>query len=235
MVRVKIAEICIEVNNRYEYFEHMVKDYLTDETPELFIGVSNEDIDAEIEQAETICTPQYAEFIAIYRKIAEAIYMFDGIVFHGCALAIVNEGYIITARRGVGKTTHSRLWRKAFADSVRCINGDKPIVRFIEGVPYVYGTPWMGKEGYGANDVAELRGIAFLERAEKNTAEPISVDDAVMKLMTQIYLPKNDRIAAMKTLSVIDRLTNSVKKIKIKCNMDVDAAKVCLDGFRNLV
>jgi hypothetical protein len=105
---------------------------------------------------------------------------------------------------------------------VHYLNGDKPIIRFINGVPYACGTPYMGKEGYGRNEIAPLRSVAFLERAKENKAESATAEESSVKLLSQIYLPR-ERGAAIATMSLADRLLESVRLVNLYVNMNEDA------------
>ena len=135
-----------------------------------------------------------------------------------------------TARSGVGKTTHLSLWLKEFSD-VHILNGDKPILRCIDGVIYAAGTPWRGKEGYGINEMLPLKGIAFLERAEKNSAERVKPDSAVLPLISQIYVPHG--AGAGKVLSLANKIVTTVPAFRFKVNMDSEAAHVARKAFLN--
>ena len=142
-----------------------------------------------------------------------------------------NKAYIITASSGVGKTTHTRLWLSEFAGEASILNGDKPLVRMIDGKAYACGTPWKGKEGFGVNERARLRGIAFLERAAENSAAEVPADKVVMKLVTQMYMPKSSGMSTLLTMKLADRLIKSVKLVELKCNMDPSAAQVAYEAL----
>ena len=225
MLRIKIAGLPIAIDNRFEYIEHLARDYLTDDEPLFTVFASPEELRAEDEISEASFSDGYLESIVAYRKIAERLPEYDAFVLHGAVLNLDNEAYVFTARSGVGKTTHTRLWLEEFTDRVHYLNGDKPVIRFIDGVPFACGTPWRGKEGYGVNEMVPLSGIAFLERGNVNTAREIPMDSVVMKLISQIYMPKNG-LSAILTMKLADRLIRSVRLVDLKCNMEREAARV---------
>ena len=72
-----------------------------------------------------------------YRIICKKILSFDAMLMHCAAVSVDNEAYLFTAVSGTGKTTHINLWRKKFGDRFFVINGDKPIIRLIDGKFYV--------------------------------------------------------------------------------------------------
>ena len=139
-------------------------------------------------------------------------------------LAHGGNAYAFTARSGVGKTTHTKLWISTL-DDVHYLNGDKPIIRMIDGVPHAFGTPWRGKEGYGVNESAPLRAIALLERGVTNSAKTVEAKDGALRLMSQIYISRNPMTVAL-TMRVADRIAKAVRFVELRCNMDPEAAIV---------
>ena len=222
MLVIKLADLVIGIENKYGLIERQVRDYITDEMPTFTVTVTDEDIEREGAMAEEAYTPPYLEFIAAYRKIAERLPEYGAVVFHGAVLNLDGEAYAFTAKSGVGKTTHTRLWLSTFGERVHYLNGDKPIIRMIDGVPYAFGTPWRGKEGYGINESAPLRAIALLERGVENSAEEV---------MKQIYLPKNSPAAVALTMRVASAIATSVRFVELKCNMDPEAARVAASAM----
>ena len=154
----------------------------------------------------------------------------NAVVFHGAVLSYNGKAYAFTARSGVGKTTHTRLWLSEIGGDVHYLNGDKPIFRLIDGIPYAFGTPWRGKEGYGVNESAPLAAIALLERGERNTALSVSAQEGVLRLVKQIYIPR-DPISAAQAMRVADGILSTVRFVELKCNMEPEAARVAAEAM----
>lgn len=230
MITVKIADIPIGIDNRFEYIAQLSAEYITDESPVFVVDASDADIDKERDVAGESFSNAYLESIVVFRKIAERLPEYDAVVFHGAALATGGKAYAFTAKSGVGKTTHTSLWISEFGARVHYINGDKPVIRIVDGTPYLYGTPWRGKEGYGKNESAPLAAIALLERAETNSANVIEPNDGVVRLIRQIHIPKNQKCAAL-AMRVADVIISSVRFIELKCNMERDAAVISAEAM----
>ncbi len=230
MLTIKIAELAIGIDNRFAHIERLSRDYVTDEPPLFVVSVTDEERRAEAARSSEEFSDGYLESTVAYRKIAEQLPKYDGFVFHGAVLAVDGVGYAFTARSGVGKTTHTRLWLSHFGKRAEYVNGDKPIIRFIDGVPYAFGTPWRGKESYGRNMSARLRGIALLARGEINRAERIDASEAVTQLLSQMYIPKRADTARM-SLLLLNRLIASTDIIRLECNMEPDAPIVSARAF----
>ncbi|MBR7116875.1 MAG: hypothetical protein IKC87_04110 [Clostridia bacterium] len=226
MLTVRIAGLSIAIDNKYRHIEHLCKDYLTDDEPDFTVFAEEGDIDREreacLEEFDERFSDGYLESTVIYRKIADKLPEYGAFVFHGAVLSVDGLAYAFTARSGVGKTTHTRLWLELFGERAHYINGDKPIIRFIDGTPYAFGTPWMGKESYGRNTSARLAGIAHVKRGQDNIARTASANEMSTVLLTQMYLPK-DRLMAMRTLSLLSEMIGKVKLIELECNMEKTA------------
>ena len=228
MIKIKVAGLAIGIDNRFEYVRELARDYLTDEEPQFTVAATDAELEAERSISEHDFSNGYLESIVAYRKIAEQLPRFDAFVFHGAVLNLDGVAYAFTAKSGVGKTTHTRLWLKEFGERVHYLNGDKPIIRFIDGVPYASGTPYRGKEGYGVNEMAPLAAIAFLERGVENSAAPVPAESVVTRLVTQMYMPRASAMGAVLTMRLADRLVRSVRLVELRCNMDPSAAHVAL-------
>ncbi len=224
MITIKIAGLNVGIENKHRYIERLAEDYITDASPDFIVSAEDSEIAAERECVEVAFSDGYLESIVVYRKIAERLPSYDAFVFHGAVLNLDGVAYAFTAKSGVGKTTHTRLWLKHFGDRVHYLNGDKPIIRFIDGKPYACGTPWQGKENYGVNEMAPLVGIAFLRRGEKNRAALVPSSEVITDLVTQMYMPRNTAQAMLSTMRMADRVISSVRLVELYCNMDDTAA-----------
>ena len=230
MITIKIADLPIGINNKYSYIEKMAADYLTDEPPIFTVEATEEQIRQEAGATEYDFPDAYLESIVIYRNIADILPSYDAFVFHGAILNYEGEAYAFTAKSGVGKTTHTRLWLREFGDEVHILNGDKPILRVIDGKVWAAGTPWRGKENYGVPEMLPLSGIAFLERAEKPSAEPIGISEALIPFINQIYVPESEEYAP-KALSVANKVISSVPMTRLRVDMSPESATVAKEAF----
>lgn len=232
MIVIKLADLAIGIDNRFDYLNKLTYEYQSNDEPLFIVSATHEDIERERKQSEYSFSDGYLESIVVYRKIAERIPEYEAFVFHGAVLNYEGNAYAFTAKSGVGKTTHTSLWLSEFGDKVHYLNGDKPIIRFIDGKAYASGTPWRGKEGYGVNETAPLCGIVLLERAEQNSAKKIDPSTGVLRLFGQMYLPKNEENMKL-TMKLANRVINSVNFVELKCNMNPEAAHVAKESLIN--
>jgi hypothetical protein len=147
----------------------------------------------------------------------------DGAVLHGSAIAYNNQGIIFSANSGVGKSTHSSLWKERFGSKVMVVNDDKPAIRFYDEIPYIFGTPWSGKTGLNKNVQIQLKSIVFIKRAETNRIERLNTRDSIFSLMSQISRPYYDVNIGLKTMDVIEKLVKTVPIYRLHCNISEEA------------
>ena len=61
-----------------------------------------------------------------------------------------------------------------------------PIVRVIDGKPYIYGSPWSGKTPCYRNIKAELGSISRIDRAKENSVEQMDAIEAFASLLRRV-------------------------------------------------
>ncbi|MBQ8427284.1 MAG: hypothetical protein IJX16_05955 [Clostridia bacterium] len=138
------------------------------------------------------------------------------------------NAYLFTAPSGTGKSTHTRLWRELLGDKAVMINDDKPIIRYVDGEFYVYGTPWNGKHRLDTNTRAKVKAICQIYQAKENEIKKISPPEMLLTVLNQTIRP-NDAETYDKLLDLIDKLLRKVELYKLGCNISIDAAKLAYE------
>ncbi len=221
----KIADFVFEFKNPSNNLEDFLESYTYNAVPQFTIEITPQEIEEKRNITPTKTSVFQGEINAAHHKVLENIIFFDALFLHASLIDVNNVGIAFTAISGTGKSTHTLLWQKLLGDNVQIINGDKPIVRFEDGIPYGYGTPWCGKEHWGKNARTPIKHICFIERSETNSCEKITANEALKGIFSQLHIPK-DPTAALKTLELLDKLLKAVNIWVIKCNTDISAAEV---------
>lgn len=234
MFYIRIADLCVQIVNQYEYVRLICEDYIVDPpatAPDLSVSVSQEQIDAELADSAPGTRVDYVEGVCMYRNICKQLpTAFSAYLLHCAVIEYEGRGYAFAAKSGTGKSTHIALWQKRFGDAVQIVNGDKPILRFVGDELYAYGTPWCGKEGYQTNTSVPLKALCFLERAEKNSIRPLSAGDAVMRIFHQILTPRDvQEVDAL--FPLLDQTLQRVPCYLLGCNISEEAAEVAYLGM----
>ena len=234
MFNVKLAEKIIRIENKYNFIENMCRDYIVESKDfDLAVSLTDEEIRREAENdAEGMqFSDAYLESLGVYRRIAEWLPQHDGFLMHGVLFEAEGKGILLCARSGVGKSTHMALWKQLLGEKCRVINGDKPLIRIVDGKVYGYGTHWCGKEGININDKVLLTDVCFIERNETNITEKFADKDMISRLFKQIYLPKADPLQKLKVLDLAGKLIVYANIWKILCNKDIEAAQVAYEAL----
>ena len=225
----RFADKSILIESVYPYVHSYCAGYSTQAAPDLTAAVTREDIEFERSRSEdTPASDEYLESLAVYRKIAEMMPLYDTVLFHGSAIAVKHGDeqpacFIFTAKSGTGKSTHTALWRKAFGDSVFMVNDDKPLLKIGEDSVTVYGTPYDGKHRLSSPTAVPLKGLCILCRGRDNRIERIDRRTAYPVLFTQMYRPFG-RDAAARSLVLLDKLMEQIPLYRLYANMDIEAA-----------
>jgi len=240
--RIRVAGRVAAVSAMFVSTRNYCAEYLCEDAPDFTVSTSPEDIAFEREKSnqENLLEglpPQdfpdaYYEVTAVQRKIAEVLFAYDTLLFHGSVVAVDGAAYLFTAKSGTGKSTHTRLWREVLGSRAVMINDDKPFLHVgTEGVT-VFGSPWNGKHRLGSNTSVPLRAICILKRGETNRIRRIQARDAVNMLIQQSHRPQN-RGMMLTYMRLLDRLTSRVVFYQLECNMDPQAAVVAYEAMAN--
>ena len=202
------------------------------EKADFFVGVP-EDVLKEKQKRLSHLTLDECDYIYCGEMFYYKLLDFDGMLLHASAIEKDGYAYLFSAKSGVGKSTHTDLWRKVF-DGVRMINDDKPALRRINGVLHACGTPFSGKDDESLNIHVPLRAVVFLERAQENSIERITAKEAIPLFMSQTLRPaKKEQM--LKLLDMLDGVLKETPVFKLKCNMSDEAAFTAYEGINNLL
>lgn len=231
--RICLAGITVEVCSLYPDVKELCREYLCDDEPDIIIWMSEKDIEKEREkypQGERE-SAGYIETLAVYRKIVEKAIGYGILLIHGSAVAVDGRGYLFLAPSGMGKSTHTRLWREYFGDRAEMINDDKPLLRMEDDQILVCGTPWNGKHRLGSNKSVPLQGLCILRRGSENTIRRISAKEAYPDLLRQIYRPFADENKMKRTLELMDQLLR-MPLFYMKCTISREAAQMAYAAMK---
>ena len=232
-INVKIADVVIGINYKYGYTKKVFSGYIVEDSlvPSFIVSVTDEMVEFERKVNEKF-TAELVENVAVFRKIAtELMLNYNCILFHSSAVQYNNNGFLFTAKSGVGKSTHTKML-VGLDKGVTHINDDKPFVRYFsdENKFYVYGTPWQGKHNLGVNVKVSLKAICFLNRGEENSIEKVNAINYLNDIFIQTVKP--DAINEVTAFtSIISTLISNVDFYKLRCNLNSDAPLTSFNGM----
>ncbi len=105
-----------------------------------------------------------------------------GILIHSSVIIKDGGAVLCLGESGTGKSTHTRLWRENI-DGSKLLNDDSPVIRMVDGVATVFGSPWSGKTHYYLAENYPIRGFMRLSQAPHNKIFRLPVLRAIGALL----------------------------------------------------
>lgn len=227
-----IADLVTEMEPKYSYLQTLAKpfEYYGDRNTDISLSVSDEHINSLIKRMVPGTTIGAAEEFSYAGKFCKSIIKYNAMLIHSSAIEYNGKAYLFSANSGVGKSTHTALWRKAFGNEVKMINDDKPVVRIFDGKAIAYGTPFDGGSGIANNISAPLGAVVFIERGESNSIRKAETPEIIKRLyFSTAHFVSRD--TADKMLTNFENLLSCSDFYILTCNMDISAAYIARDAI----
>lgn len=151
---------------------------------------------------------------------------YDGFYLHSSAVVREGRVYLFSGPCRVGKSTHTRLWQKAFGEEAYVINDDKPALRRMGDTWYAYGTPWCGKDGINKNEKAPLAGVCFLKQGKENKIRRLSALEAMQKILGQTIYKFDESGKLDKLLKSLESFLAEIPVFELENIPEVSAAEL---------
>ena len=231
MFCIEMAGIPIGIDNRYEYIERLCRGYeIEGKAPDFTVSATEEELQ-KAQDAERPYSSGYLESLCLYRSLCLRLPEYDAFLIHGAVVELDGAAYLFCAPSGTGKTTHIRLWLEQFGPRAQVINGDKPVLRFIDGVLCACGTPWQGKEHMGENIMRPVQGICFLEQSPENRIRALSASEVTRRIFRQLLLPQEEE-ELDRYWALLEKMLDTVPFYLLECNRDPEAARLSYETMR---
>lgn len=150
----------------------------------------------------------------------------DTLLIHASLVRHQGYGYAFIAKSGTGKSTHTSLWMRYIPDC-DLMNDDNPVVRVIDGKPYIYGSPWSGKTPCYRNVKAPLGAITRIDRAPANSIERLRPVEAFTSVLPSCSSMKWDKRLYRSLGDTITRIIETTPIYILHCLPDKEAAEIC--------
>ncbi len=220
-----IADLVTEFEPKHSHLKKLAKpfEYFGDRKIDITISISEEYINSMLNRMAPDTTIGVAEEFCYAENFCRSIIKYDAMLIHSSAVEYNGKAFLFSARSGVGKSTHTALWRKVFGNDVKMINDDKPVVRISNGKAVAYGTPFDGGSGIANNISAPLGAVVFIERGEKNSIRKAETSEIIKNLYfsTAHFIGRN---TADKMLTNFENLLSCTDFFILTCNTDISAA-----------
>lgn len=96
------------------------------------------------------------------------------VAIHTSTIQYRDKAVFFLGESGTGKSTHTRLWCEHIEGAV-LLNDDSPILRIVDGKPWVHGSPWSGKTPCYKTESYPLAACVRLSQAPYNEIKKLNV------------------------------------------------------------
>ncbi len=168
------------------------------------------------------------DFALPLAAVCSRLSYYNALLLHSSLISYNGEGVLFVGPSGVGKTTQAELWQKYAGAEI--INGDKAIIRNIDGAFYAFGLPWKGSSSYCLNKKVPLKSIVVLRQASENKIIASTSQSAELT-MPHIFFPHWDANCLNKALDTFDCLIKNVPVFYLECKADEAAVKLTCENI----
>lgn len=148
------------------------------------------------------------------------------VLLHASVIRKDGRGYLMTAPSGTGKSTHTFLWYKNIPDC-DLMNDDNPVVRIVDDIPVIYGTPWSGKTPCYRNIQAPVGAIVRIQQRPRNEIRRMRPVEALAQLLPAASSMKWDERIYLNICDTISAIIARVGIYELGCLPDAEAAWLC--------
>ena len=121
-----------------------------------------------------------------YLAFEDILINHQGFILHSSFISWQNNGILFTAPSGTGKSTQADLWKKY--EDADIYNGDRTIIRKIDGKYYGFGSPYAGSSGIYRNESAPIKAIVVIEQGPDNVIRRLHGREAFLPLFRETLM-----------------------------------------------
>ncbi len=228
---ISFSGLTFQIQLLYPGTERFFAGFLTDSPSyTACLWVTQEDL----RQASCYCpadaSPEFLETVALRRRLADLLLSHDRCLFHSAAMVFREQAYLFAAPSGTGKTTQLNLWRELYPEETTILNGDKPVLQFLDtGTIVVHASPWRGKESLGGTGSAPLGGIIYLRQSQADRWVPMPPAAAILPMLGQFFCTDRTEEHYRLLLPLLKRLVCATPIWLLENRGGPESARLCHD------
>lgn len=177
------------------------------------------DLDRQRWEAMASLDVVFVSLLALEKRMAAQ----GALVLHCAWLDHPQGAVLFSGPSGAGKSTQADLWRTFRGRET--VNGDRALLRRIQGRWVVQGWPVCGSSGICRNESQSLRAIVMVEQAPENAARSLRPGQAFHQVYTQMTVNRWDRAAALQAVELTEDLITRVSVGALRCTMEEGAVQ----------
>lgn len=154
------------------------------------------------------------------------------VALHSASLLYRNKAWLFSGHSGMGKSTHTNLWKELFEISL--LNGDLNLLALENGQPVVHGIPWCGTSEICTTETVPLGGIILLNQAPADRIEKLPEDKKQLLVSQRLISPAWTVELFEHNMEIVANMVSKIMVCKLHCTKEPSAAKVMkeyVDGY----
>jgi hypothetical protein len=153
------------------------------------------------------------------------------ILLHASVTRLEGKAQLFFGVSGTGKSTHSRLWHEYVPES-DLMNDDNPVIRIVDGIATLFGSPWSGKTPCYRNIQAPIGAITQLKQAPHNTIRKETVVEAFASILPSCSIMKWDKRIYSGICDTVKTIIETVPTYYLENLPNEDAVKLSFNTIR---
>lgn len=145
----------------------------------------------------------------------------DGVILHASFIEYNGQAILFTAPSETGKSTQADLWKKH--RDAEIINGDRAVIRLIDGKPFACGIPFAGSSKHCKNATLPLAAIVYLGQAKETTIRTFDFKTAFRKVWEGCTVNTWNPDDLNKAIDIVQNMTMQVPVYDLQCTPDESA------------
>ena len=150
----------------------------------------------------------------------------NAILVHSSLVRQNGYGYAFHASSGTGKSTQVSMWLRHLP-GCDLMNDDNPIIRIIDGIPYIFGSPWSGKTPCYRPIKARLGAMTRIDRDDHNWVEKLSPIEGFTSVLASTNSLKWDVPVFRNVGDTVSKIAETTGCYILHCLPNREAAEVC--------
>lgn len=144
-----------------------------------------------------------------------------GFVSHCSYIERKGKAILFTAPSGTGKSTQADLWNQLRETEI--VNGDRAVVRIVDGEVIAEGIPFAGSSKYCKNRSLPLQAIVYLAQAPETTIRRMKGYEAFKRIWEGVSVNTWDPEDMALVSSAVEKTAKSVPVYYMPCTPDESA------------
>lgn len=157
----------------------------------------------------------------------------NGFLFHCSYIEHEGKAILFTAPSETGKSTQAELWHKHRGCEI--INGDRAVIRLVDGVLIAEGIPFAGSSKYCKKRSLPIETIVYLAQAPETTIRRIHGYEAFSKIWEGVGVYIWEKEDVERVSAAVQEAAKKIPIFYLPCTPDESPVILLEDALRKLV